>query len=189
MRKIKLPYKIKDLVKVDTGFDLYFLILVLILSIYGTLMVFSAGYAYAEFRYDDGLFFVKRQIVWLLIGVISMIFVSHIDVMLFKKYSVHAYIVTLILLVLTLLIGFVGNGAQRWISIGPITIQPSEICKLTLVMMLAKYYSDNEDAITSRDRRTVLIKGTIIPCFIMAIPILLVMLQHHLSCIIILGVI
>lgn len=174
---------------VTGNYDPTFILAVTLLAIFGTVMVFSAGYPYAAFRYEDGLYFVKRQSVWLAIGIPVMLLVSHVDTDFLKKYTVGAYITTLGLLVLTLAIGFVGNGAQRWISIGPITLQPSEIAKLTVVMALAKYFSQNNAATETKDKRTVLIQGTLIPCVIMALPILLVMLQHHLSCIIILGVI
>ena len=169
--------------------DKFFLISVILLAVYGTVMVFSAGYAYADFRYGDALYFVKRQSVWLGVGIAVMLLVSRLDIDIIKRHTEKAYIITLILLILTLLIGFVGNGAQRWISIGPITIQPSEIAKLTMTMMLAKYFSKNADATVAKDRKSILIKGTLIPCVIIAAPILLVMLQHHLSCIIILGII
>ena len=169
--------------------DALFLVTVFCLAIYGTVMVFSAGYAYAQFRYGDGLYFVKRQSIWLTVGIIAMLTVSKIDVAVLKKHTVKAYLATLSLLALTLAIGFVGNGAQRWISIGPITIQPSEISKLTIAMMLAKYYATNKSATEATDKKTIFISSTVIPCIIIAIPIFLVMLQHHLSCIIILGVI
>ena len=172
----------------ERHFDRFFITIVIILAAYGTIMVFSAGYAYAAFRYEDGLYFVKRQVIWLTLGVIAMLTVSQVDINLLKKHTAKAYCVTLVLLALTLVIGFVGNGAQRWISIGPITIQPSEIAKLTMTMMLAKYFSSN-NTLDTTSKRLVFVKGTLIPCILMAIPILLVMLQHHLSCIIILGVI
>ena len=180
---------LQKILPTEGGCDALFLFTVAALAVYGSVMVFSAGYAYAAFRYDDGLYFVKRQAVWLVIGVAAMLTVSRISTDLLKKHTVKAYIGTLILLVLTLAIGFVGNGAQRWISIGPITIQPSEIAKLTMTMMLAKYFASNTDSTESRSKRDIFIKGTVLPSLIMAIPILLVMLQHHLSCIIILGVI
>ena len=179
----------KILPRANSRFDTIFISAVVILAAFGTVMVYSAGYAYAALRYDDGLYFVKRQILWLVIGILAMITVSRIDVGLLKKHTGKACLITLVLLALTLVIGFVGNGAQRWISIGPLTIQPSEIGKLTMTMMMAKYFSDNKDAVLTRNKRQILIKGTIIPCVIMAIPIALVMLQHHLSCIIILGII
>ena len=173
----------------SNSYDSIFIIAIISLAVFGTVMVYSAGYAYAAFRYEDAFYFVKRQSIWLIIGLLAMVAVSAINVDIIKKYTVHIYIITLILLVLTLLIGFVGNGAQRWISIGPITVQPSEIAKMSMTMMLAKYFSKSIDKIDARNKKDVFIKGTLIPCVIIAIPVMLVMLQHHLSCIIILGVI
>ncbi len=168
--------------------DLPLLVTVVLLSIYGTVMVASAGYSFAELRYDDALYFIKRQAVWLAIGFFAMWCGAHTPLKAVKKLSPAAYGVTLALLVLTLAIGMVGNGAQRWIAIGPVTIQPSEIAKLTVVLMLSRYFSDNEErACRSKKKGRDFAWGTLFPCLILVAPILLVMLQHHLSCIIILG--
>ena len=172
------------------GIDKLFLTLVLILAFFGTMMVFSAGSAYAEFRYDDKFFFIKRQSGWLIIGIIVMLLASRIPHHLFFKFTPYLYASTVILLILVLIIGFAGNGAQRWISIGPLTLQPSEIAKMTMVMMLGFYFSKNEPlALEKSNRRKILIHGTLFPAAIMLLPIILVMLQKHLSCIIILGII
>ena len=169
--------------------DKYFLFLALSLALFGSLIVFSAGSAYAEFRYNDKYFFIKRQCAWLIIGVITMIVAAKIKADFYKFITPVLYVFTLIMLILVLAIGFVGNGAQRWISIGPVTIQPSEIAKMTIVMMLAYYFSRYEEDAKSKDKKRSFIFGTIVPISIMAIPIFLVMLQKHLSCIIILGLI
>ena len=170
--------------------DGIFLVAVLLVTLYGTLMVFSAGVAYAETRYGDSLYFIKKQTVWLLLGCAVMYFSSRIDYRVYKKYTPHLYVFTVFMLILVLAVGFVGNGAQRWISIGPITIQPSEIAKLSIVMMLALYFSKYESLATDRrNKKNIFIYGTILPCTIIFIPIVLVMLQKHLSCIIILGAI
>lgn len=170
--------------------DKVFLLAVILITVYGTLMVFSAGTPYAEARYGDGLYFVKKQTIWLLIGFTTMLISSGIDIAYYKKYAPHFYSVTLILLILVLVVGFVGNGAQRWISIGPLTIQPSEIGKLSLVMILARYFSDKEElALDNKNARNSFLYGTLFPCIILLVPIVLVMLQKHLSCIIILGAI
>ncbi|MBR3681129.1 MAG: cell division protein FtsW [Clostridia bacterium] len=168
--------------------DLPLLVTVILLALYGTVMVASAGYSFAQLRYGDALYFIKRQAVWLAIGFFAMWCGAHTPLDLVKKFSPAAYAVTLILLVLTLAIGMVGNGAQRWISIGPITVQQSEIAKLTVVLMLSRYFSDNETRATrSKKRGEDFVFGTLLPCVILVLPIFLVMLQHHLSCIIILG--
>ncbi len=172
------------------SFDKTFLILALILSFFGSMMVFSAGSAYANFRYDDAGFFIKRQLIWLALGIITMISASYIKPEIYKSLAPILYGITLFLLLLVLAVGFVGNGAQRWISIGPITIQPSEIAKMSMVMMLAFYFSVFEKkALERKKRKETFIFGTLIPCLIMAVPIFLVMLQKHLSCIVILGII
>ncbi len=170
--------------------DSVFLLLVILITLYGTMMVFSAGTAYAEARYGDGLYFIKRQALWLLMGFAVMTVSSKIDPAVYKKYTPYLYGGTLFLLLLVLAVGFVGNGAQRWIAIGPITIQPSEIAKLSIIMMLALYFEKYESQATDRkSRRNIFLYGTLLPCLIMLIPIALVMLQKHLSCIIILGTI
>ncbi len=171
-------------------FDKPFFIITMILAIFGSMMVFSAGSAYADFRYGDSGFFVKRQLLWLFVGILIMFAASYIKPEIYKISAPILYGITLLLLILVLAVGFVGNGAQRWISIGPITIQPSEIAKMTMVMMLASYFSKYEKmALERKKRKVTFIYGTLLPCLIMAVPILLVMLQKHLSCIIILGVI
>lgn len=170
--------------------DLPYLILVGILALYGTLMVFSAGYAYADFRYGDGAYFIKKQTVWLFVGIAVMIISSRIHHEIYKFLTPVLYGATIVLLLLVLIIGFAGNGAQRWISIGPLTIQPSEIAKLTMLMMLSYYFSKNEKLATDKTiNKNIFIFGTVLPFLIILLPILLVMLQKHLSCIIILGTI
>ncbi len=178
----KLRYSNRNL------FDGLFALAVILVTLYGTLMVFSAGTAYAEARYGDALYFVKKQTVWLLVGFAVMYITSRIEPSMYKKYTPYFYGITILLLIMVLIVGFVGNGAQRWISIGPLTIQPSEIGKLSLIMMLALYFSKFEDkALDYKSNKNVFIYGTLYPCLIMLLPIILVMLQKHLSCIIILG--
>jgi cell division protein FtsW len=169
-------------------FDTALFITALMLALFGSITVFSAGSAYAEFRYNDSGFFIKRQIVWLAIGIITMLAASRIPPEVFKQATPFMYAVTVVLLALTLVIGLVGNGAQRWISLGPITVQPSEIAKMTMVMALAYYFSRYEAYAAMQGKRG-FIFGTLLPLVIILIPILLVMLQKHLSCIIILGII
>ncbi len=195
MKYIKIPLRSKKsgektAKQINRRFDMLFLLAVLLVTAFGTVMVFSAGSAYAAARYGDGLYFVKKQTIWLILGFTVMYISSRIDPAVYKKFSPPLYILTLGLLVLVLLVGFVGNGAQRWLSFGPITVQPSEIAKLTMIMMLARYFSDFEEKTTNYSGgKETFVYGTLIPVMIMAVPIVLVMLQKHLSCIIILGTI
>lgn len=167
--------------------DVPLLILIILLAIFGSIIVFSAGYAYAYARYDDSLYFVKKQSVWLAVGIVVMLASSRIETKFYKRFSPHFYIVTLLLLMVVLVVGFVGNGAKRWISIGPLTLQPSEIAKLSLIMMMAYYFSRNEDRVFKSGKKGVFLHTTLFPLLLMVVPIILVMLQKHLSCIIILS--
>ena len=190
MRRVKKGRKSGRILDTRAAFrgELPLMLCVICLAIYGTVMVASAGAPYAEARYGDGAYFIKRQIAWVVIGFAVMLGASRLPIRAVEKYSVFAYALTLGLLGLTLVIGTVGNGAQRWIAIGPITIQPSEIAKLTLILMLARYFSSQgERATLTKNKRESFVYGTLFPCLILVAPILLVMLQHHLSCIIILG--
>ena len=169
--------------KQNNGFDLPLLIFTLLLFLFGTAMVFSAGAPYAAARYDDPNYFIKRQLIWGAIGIFTMLFASKIPVAVYKKLSKPLYFFTLFLLVLVLVIGLVGNGAKRWISLGPLTIQPSEIAKLSLILILADYFSNYEISREKRATKDIFRYGTLFPLLIRLIPIVLVMLQKHLSCI------
>ena len=186
---IKRNARLKSTNTKGFGADAVFVFLVLALAVYGTVIVISAGMEYADVRYQDRLYFAKRHAVWLTVGFVTMLLSSRIDVEKYKKHTPKLYAVTLVLLALVLAVGLVGNGAKRWISIGPITIQPSELSKLTLVMILALYFSKHEDKITDKRKSGVFKYGTLYPCLIMLSIIIPVMLQKHLSCIIILGLI
>ncbi len=183
--------KKKKITNNTTGrIDIALLISVLLLAAFGTVMVFSAGGAYAYARYKDEYYFLKRQIIWLLLGLVIIYTAAKIPVVFYKKITPWLYSVTIVLLILVLIIGFVGNGAKRWISIGPITVQPSEIAKIAIIMMLSYYFSKNERLALEEKNKLVIFKyGTIFPILIFLVPIILVMLQKHLSCIIILGMI
>ena len=87
--------------------DLLLTLTVLLLALFGTVMVFSAGYAYAYARYDDGFYFIKRQIIWIILGLIAMYAASHVKPKLYEGITPIIYTVTLILLILVLIIGMV----------------------------------------------------------------------------------
>ena len=168
--------------------DLAFIFTVIMLAVFGTVMVFSASGPYSYARYGDSSYFMKRQIIWVALGLLSMFAASNVKVSFYKKITPLIYGITLLLLLLVLVIGFVGNGAKRWISIGPLTVQPSEIAKISIVLMLSKYFSNYEErALEQKSRKKIFIYGTLFPILLMLVPIILVMLQKHLSCIIILS--
>ena len=163
------------------------LCLVMILSLAGSAMIFSASYAYAEARYGTPYYFILRQSIWLTVGIALMLAVSTLSTDLLYCLSPILYGITIVLLLAVLVIGSTGNGAQRWISLGPITIQPSEIGKTALVLILSYYYKRNAESAFRQRGRDSFVSGTLLPFLLIGGICLLVMLQKHLSGLIIIG--
>ena len=168
--------------------DKRMLFFILTLSLIGSVMVFSASYANALTRYGDAFYFIKRQLIWLVLGVAVMALLSYLPPSLLFRYTPHLFIATLALLVLVLVVGQSGGGAQRWIGIGSLTFQPSELAKASLVFMLARHFTRHKDAVldTKKEGRAFLF-GTLWPLGYIGLVCVLVALEKHLSCIIILG--
>ncbi len=168
--------------------DPVLLAIIISLVIFGSIMVSSSGYAYADYRYDNSYYFIARQLVWVALSFVVMSLAAWLTESFYRWFAIPLYLIVLLLLVIVLVIGSVGNGAQRWIAIGPLTIQPSEIAKTSLVLILAWYFSKYETyAMEIKSRGRMLIFGTLIPFGIIGSICVLVMLQKHLSGIIILG--
>lgn len=119
------------------------------LVIFGLIMVYSASNVVAMYKYNDSLYFFKRQLLFSIIGLILMFIVIKINVDWFYKYSLIIFIVSSILLILVLIpgIGVVRGGARSWIGFGSFSIQPAEIIKLTIIIFLSSILSKNKSNI------------------------------------------
>ena len=129
-----------------SGMDLTFFILVLALVAIGLVMVCSASYANASYRFDNPYYFVAQQARWAVIGVVLMIVISFFDYHHLHRLVPLFAIVTLVTLAITVVFKDTklvqnNNGAYRWITIGSFSFQPSEIAKFTLVLLLAQILS------------------------------------------------
>lgn len=116
-----------------------FAVTLLLLTV-GIIMVFSSSFVAAKARYADGFYFLKRQLLWALLGIIGMTVVMKIDYVRFKKWAIPFFFLAVILLVLVLIpgVGITVKGSTRWLGIGSLSFQPSEVAKLALVVFLAK---------------------------------------------------
>jgi len=173
------------------GIDNWFLICVMLLLIFGAVMSFSASSVYASNKYGDSAYFFKRYILYSLLSIIvSVPFVIFMTPRYWKAAGVVIYAGTVLLLLVVLAVGSARGGAQRWLELGPITIQPSEIAKMALVMVLALYMSKHEKEVTSVHQFGGSFKhGVLIPGCIIGVIIVLVALEKHISGIIIIGMI
>lgn len=116
------------------------------LTVFGCVMVYSASKYSANVQYGDQFFYLKKQIIGVVIGLIGLVVCRFVNHTIYKKFYWLFYIVGLVLLALVFIpgLGKTSYGATRWIGIGSFTIQPSEIAKFCLVIFLAGYLSDGD---------------------------------------------
>lgn len=174
---------------VFSGVDSFLLFTILILLAYGLVMVFSASYADAAIRQKDSYFFIKKQCMWVFLGLLAMATTARIKPKYYRKYAFAIYLFACGLLTVVLFAGSSGGGAQRWIAITPsIRFQPSEIAKFALILALAWYYSKyHKEAFDTKDIKKSNIYGTLIPICMIGFVCVLVLFEKHLSGIIIIG--
>lgn len=114
--------------------DFSLFILVLVLTLFGIVMVYSASVFEAWQIYADKYHFLKAQLLWFGIGLLGLFIMTFIPLNLIKKTAGVFFSLTLILLVVVLIPG-IGNsalGARRWINLGGFNLQPTELVKLSL---------------------------------------------------------
>ena len=171
LQSIKRSIKIKR-----GGVDLTFLVLVLILLAFGLVMMFSASYAMAFYRFDgDSYHFISRQVIFAVVGLVAMWVASMVDYHIFHRLAWPIMGVCLVLLVLVLFMGGF-NNATRWIIIGGFTLQPSEVAKFALVVLFAHMMSINFNKM--KDWRY----GLAPYLGVMGVLAVLLILEPHLSC-------
>ena len=157
--------------------DIKLLILIIIIGLFGILMVYSSSSIWAEYKYLDKYRFLKLQSLFFIIGLIFMFLVSKINYHIYYFKSNILLFITFILLVLVLIpgIGQVRNGSRSWFGIGSFGIQPSEFVKLSLIIFVSKYLTNNEKEIKS------IKKGVMPILFITLIIFLFIMLEPDLG--------
>lgn len=161
--------KLKNFIK---NYDFSLIIGMLIISTIGVLNIYSSTHASLNERL---LTIYKSQIAWVGLATVIALVCSVISPKFILKMAYPAYIGSVLLLVLVLLFGKVGMGAQRWIGIGPFRVQPSEFMKISLVLALAKWFSSKNlyDELK--------IKDLILPSIFIIIPMALIVKQPDLG--------
>ncbi len=171
-----------DVIRVKGSYDRMLLILVIIITLFGLIMDFSASYAYALNSTGDSMFFIKKQALFAVVGFAAMFVAMQFDYKWLRRATVPFFIFSLLLLLAVLVYGVASGEAQRWINIAGISIQPSEIAKLSLILVLALYVARNQDRITNYRNFWQSSKyGVFIPILIILIPCMLVFLENHFS--------
>ena len=171
--------------------DMTFLLIVVSLVLYGVIMAYSASSIYAIQHKGDSLYYIKRHLMFIGLAVaLTAPFIWRARPWFWRLFAVGSYAGSILLLLLVLVIGTSEGDAQRWIAIGPITIQPSEIAKLAVVMMLALFMSKYEKQVMSDHKFGGNFRyGVLIPGIILAVVVLLVAAEKHISGVMIIAMI
>ena len=141
----KKKFSFINFIKSNNGGDLSIVLLVLILCLFGIIMVFSASYYVSINESGTPYAYLRRQLLWFAMGLAAMIILSRIDYHFWINFTPIFYLVGLGLLVALFIpgLGIEVNGATRWIGVGPITIMPGEIAKITLIFYLSGILAKN----------------------------------------------
>lgn len=169
--------------------DPVFLCLLLTALVFGAAVSFSASSVYAQEFYGDKLYFFRRYVAFALLSLgVTALFVWRATPEFWRGFGVFLYAGAVFLLVLVLLIGTVGGGARRWLVLGPLTVQPSEIAKPALVLILALVLTKHEKEVTSQKRGGGSFRyGVLLPGALILLICLLVAAEKHISGLLIIG--
>ncbi|AHD06257.1 stage V sporulation protein E [Paenibacillus larvae] len=157
--------------------DVWILISTLLLLTIGVVMVYSASAVIAYHEFGDYFYYLKRQLLFAVLGIIAMFFTMNMDYHVWKKYAKIGLIICFALLIIVLIpgIGVIRGGARSWLGIGSFGIQPSEFMKMGMILFLAKLLSDQQSQITS------FTKGLLPPLVLVGVAFGLIMLQPDLG--------
>ncbi len=171
--------------------DVPFMMITTALVLFGCIMIYSASFVFAEKHHDESTYFITRHLVFLLMSVAFTGVVVYFCTPRFWRdfsYVFYGVSVVLLLLVLTPLGTDLNSGARRWIDLRVLTIQPSELAKLALVLTLARFLSTHEKKVMSPHRFGGDFKyGVLYPGMMIACVGGLIALEKHISALAIIG--
>ena len=166
--------------------DKPFLVIVMVLLSFGLIMMFSASYAWGISDFGDGYYYIKKQMISAGLGVVIMMAVSFLDYHFFvsSRVAIGALLGMVAINIYTGLFGFEIAGARRWIMIGSINFQPSELLKIAFIMMFAYLVAHNYDMFEKSW------KNCIIPfAVVMGLVFGVLVLQRHMSAVMLVAII
>ena len=141
------------------------------LLVIGLVIVFSASYSTAIREFGDPYHYIKRQLLWALIGITVMYVIQRIDYHAWRPLALPGLLVSLVLLVLVLAIGREAGGSKAWIDLGILGFQPSELAKLALINFTAAFIAFRRGGIRK------FWSGLVPPLAVLAVTFGLIMLQ------------
>lgn len=165
-------------------FDYNLLFLIIFLLSFGLVMLYSSSAYISANKYGDDAYYLRRQLRNIGLGAVMMFIMAKIDYRIWKKFGTLAYFGSFVLCILVFMpgIGSSSHGSSRWIDLGPVSFQPSEVAKLGIIIFLA--------AIIEKVPRQMGDWKTLAKIFAMTIPLLGIVAYSNLStAVIIFGII
>lgn len=158
--------------------DLPFLLITILLVTIGVIMMFSASYASAYSAEGSSTYYFARQGLFALVGIGVMLFVSRLNYQMWRFLSFPILGATMVLMLATPIFGLTGGGATRWIRLGSLSFQPSEVAKLAIILSFAAMISGYGERIRT-------FRGLLPFVGILGIMVVALVFQKHLSGIVI----
>lgn len=184
-RQIALPFNQGLAAEAMRGYDTVLLIAVSVLLGMGIIMVFSSGALVAWERYGDSLLFLKKKIYFTLLGLGLMVFLMRLDYKRLLYLTLPLMVLSMALLVVIFIpgVGIEAGGARRWISLGGMTFQPSELTKLALIFYFSHILTKK------RERLNDFYQGYLPMLLVLGLFCMLIILQPDLGTAALIGVI
>ena len=171
-----------SLLNIGKGIDIPFVLLIFILLAIGITMMFSASYPVAYYEIGDSYYYLKRQLIFALVGLVIMMGVSFVDYHYYHRFAAVILGISYFALLLVLILPSQEGGVHRWIGVGMFGIQASEISKFAIILFMAhwgsRYY----------DRMDEFKIGVLPGAAVFLSTAMLLLFEPHYSCIVIIGI-
>lgn len=154
-------------------FDYNLLFIIIFLICFGLVMLYSTSSYTAANKFGDAAFYLKKQLMAIILGFVFLFLLAKIPYTFWKKFSVLAYLLSAGLCGAVIVAGQNYNGSQRWLQIGPVSFQPSEFAKIAMILFLA--------AFIERIPKQMGKFSSIIKVFVILLPILIIIAISNLS--------
>ena len=119
------------------GYDYTLLAVVFLLVIIGLIILYSTSAYNGRVKFNDSFYYMRKQAVATVLGIVLMFVAANIDYHVWEHVAVIGYIVAILLSLAVMFIGDEYNGSKRWLSLGPVSFQPSEFAKVAVIVFLA----------------------------------------------------
>ena len=159
------------------GYDFTVLFIVLILVLFGVVMIFSSSYYYTmttERFHNDMFYFLKRQSLWAVLGIVAMVGMMHIPYTLWRRFAKLAYWLSNLFLLALPFVGTEAGGQKRWLGIGSLSFQPSEFTKIAVILFLSSYVIEHRKELAN-------LKGFFKACCVLLLPVALIAISNFSS--------